>query len=72
MPRTMLTDQHWSKLTHIFRDFNIYLKPNLRLFIEAILYRIRTGCPWRDLTEYFGNSNSIFKKFNRWSKHSKL
>ena len=72
MPRTMLTDQHWSKLTHIFRDFNIYLKPNLRLFIEAILYRIRTGCPWRDLPEYFGNSNSIFKKFNRWSKHSKL
>ena len=49
MPRTMLTDQHWSKLENIFRNFRIYLKQNLRNFIEAILYRIRTGCPWRDL-----------------------
>ena len=37
MPRTMLNDQHWSKLKSILRNFNIYLKPNLRNFIEAIL-----------------------------------
>ncbi|MEW7106197.1 IS5/IS1182 family transposase, partial [Acinetobacter baumannii] len=24
MPRTMLTDQHWSKLETIFRNFRIY------------------------------------------------
>ncbi|MFC6052871.1 transposase [Acinetobacter sp. Ac_877] len=72
MPRTMLTDQHWSKLKSILVNFSIYLKHNLRLFIEAILYRIRTGCPWRDLPEVFGKPNSIFKKFNRWCKDSKL
>ena len=72
MPRTMLTDQHWSKLKPILVNFGIYLKHNLRLFIEAILYRIRTGCPWRDLPEIFGKPNSIFKKFNRWCKDSKL
>lgn len=33
----MLNDQHWSKLKSILRNFNIYLKPNLRNFIEAIL-----------------------------------
>lgn len=44
----------------------------MRLFIEVILYRIRTGCPWRDLPKIFGKPNSIFKKFNRWSKDSKL
>ncbi len=68
MPRTMLNDQHWSKLTTILRNFRIYLKPNLRLFIEAILYRIRTGCPWRDIPQEFGNCYSIFKKYSRWSK----
>lgn len=72
MPRTMLTDQHWSKLETIFRNFRIYLKQNLRNFIEAILYRIRTGCPWRDLPSAFGKPNSIFKKFSRWSKDNKL
>lgn len=72
MPRTMLTDQHWSKLETIFRNFRIYLKQNLRNFIEAILYRIRTGCPWRDLPIVFGKPNSIFKKFSRWSKDNKL
>ena len=72
MPRTMLNDQHWSKLLSIFRHFNIYLKSNLRNFIEAILFRIRTGCPWRDLPVQFGKPNSIFKKYNRWSKNSKF
>ena len=35
MPRTMLNDQHWSKLETILRNFDIYLKRNLRNFIEA-------------------------------------
>ena len=35
--------------------------------LKVILYRIRTGCPWRDIPSYFGQSNSIFRRFNRWS-----
>lgn len=68
----MLTDQHWSKLMTILRNFRIYLKQNLRNFIEALIYRIRTGCPWRDLPSSFGNYNSIFKKYSRWCKNSNL
>lgn len=71
MPRTMLTDQHWSKLKTIFRNFDIYLKQNLRNFVEAILYRIRTGCPW-SLPREFGHSNTIFKKYSRWFKNNKF
>ena len=67
MPRTMLTDQHWKKLKVILRNLSIHDNSNLRNFIEAILYRIRTGCPWRDIPSYFGQSNSIFRRFNRWS-----
>ena len=29
-----------------------------RLFVEAVLYRYRTGMPWRDLPERFGDSKS--------------
>src|SRR5579864_1330224 len=28
---------------------------------------MRTGAPWRDLPEEFGNWNSIFRQFRRWA-----
>ena len=39
-----------------------------RLFAEAVLWLARTGSPWRDLPEFFGNWNSVFVRFSRWSK----
>ncbi|WP_425540372.1 IS5 family transposase [Rhodoblastus acidophilus] len=39
-----------------------------RLFVEAVLWLARTGSPWRDLPEIFGNWNSVFVRFSRWSK----
>jgi transposase len=39
-----------------------------RLFIEAVLWIARTGGPWRDLPELFGNWNTVFKRFRHWVK----
>jgi len=39
-----------------------------RLFVEAVLYRFRTGCPWRDLPERFGYWKSVHQRFGRWAK----
>ena len=39
-----------------------------RLFVEAVLWLARTGSQWRDLPEFFGNWNSAFVRFSRWSK----
>jgi transposase len=39
-----------------------------RLFLEAVLWRVRTGSPWRDLPDVFGNWNSVFQRFRRWAK----
>ena len=37
-----------------------------------MFYRMRVGCPWRDLPSIFGLWNSIYKKFNRCSSKNKL
>lgn len=72
MPRLMLNDERWSKLRTIMREHGIYDKPNLRMMVEGMLYRMRAGCPWRDLPPEFGLWNSIYQKFNRWSTNNKL
>jgi len=71
MNRLMLSDEHWCKLKRIMHHFRIYDKPHLRTTVEGMFYRMRTGCPWRDLPEYFGHWNSIFHQFNRWSAKNK-
>jgi transposase len=34
------------------------------MFVEGVLWIVRTGSPWRDLPEAFGGWNSVF---SRWS-----
>jgi len=39
-----------------------------RDFVDAVLYIARTGIPWRDLPERFGDWNAVYQRFRRWQK----
>src|ERR1043166_5355860 len=39
-----------------------------RMFVEGVLWIVRTGSPWRDLPGVFGDWNSVFRRFSRWSR----
>ena len=69
----MLTDAQWAKLYQLMlHSGRVYNKPEHRQTVEAILYRMRTGIPWRDLPSAFGHWNTVFRRFNLWSKKGVL
>ena len=71
MIRTTLTDKQWALIAPhgLGRECDPgRTGPDPRLFVEAVLWIARTGCPWRDLPEAFGKWNSVFKRFRRWVK----
>jgi transposase len=38
-----------------------------RQVLEAIAWRFRTGCPWRDVPADFGPWQTLWKRHRRWS-----
>ena len=71
MKRFVLTDAQWAKM-----EPHCLGKPtdpgrtgsDNRVFLEAVLWVVRTGSPWRDLPEFFGHWNTVFKRYRDWVK----
>jgi transposase len=67
--RFVVSDAAWEKIASLLpgkaSDRGVTAKDN-RLFLEAVLWRVRTGLPWRDLPSDFGKWNSVFQRFRRW------
>jgi transposase len=67
--RFELTDQEWERLAPLlpamtpgrggrWRDH--------RQVLNGILFRVRSGVPWRDLPERYGPWETVYKRFARW------
>jgi len=39
-----------------------------RIMLNAMIYWLNTGIPWRDLPERFGSWKSVYTRFRRWSE----
>jgi putative transposase len=70
--RLLLTDEIWLEFEAIIEAVKSAAgsPPELsdRDFTEAILYRARTGIPWRDLPACFGAWNAVYQRFRRWEE----
>jgi transposase len=68
--RFVLTDAHWERVAPILPgkvgDPGRSAADN-RLFLEGVLFVVRTGIQWRDIDAGFGKWNSLYKRFRRWT-----
>ncbi|MET3839715.1 transposase [Bradyrhizobium sp. OAE829] len=68
--RLILSDAAWERLAPLIigrPDQKGSTGRDNRMFVEGVLWIVRTGSPWRDLPEAFGDWNSVFRRFSRWS-----
>ncbi|WP_141686920.1 IS5 family transposase [Bradyrhizobium sp. LMTR 3] len=70
MDRLVLSDAAWERMAPLIigrPDQKGSTGRDNRMFVEGVLWIVRTGAPWRDLPEVFGDWNSVFRRFSRWS-----
>jgi transposase len=75
MRRYALRDDQWDRIKDQLpgREGSVGVTAaDNRLFVEAVLYRYRAGCAWRDLPERFGDPINVHKRFSRWAKSGVL
>ena len=71
MRRYEISDEDWERIAPLLpgKEGDVgRTAENNRQFINGVLWIARSGAPWRDLPERYGNWNSVFQRFRRWSK----
>jgi transposase len=70
MHRHALTDDQWARLRRVLPKQRHGPKSTRgdRRFIDAVLYRAKTGVPWRDLPKRFGPWKTVYNRFSNWAR----
>jgi transposase len=71
IPRHDLRDEDWDRVKDLLPgragSRGAPAKDNRR-FLHAVLWIAKTGAPWRDLPDYFGKWNTVWRRFDRWAR----
>ena len=70
--RYELSDVQWQRIAHMLPgkpgDRGRTAADN-RLFVNAVLWVLRSGAWWQDLPERYGKWKSVHKRFTRWAEN---
>ena len=67
----LLNDDQWARIEPMLASSDgVRGRPfrDHRQVIEGIIYRFRTGIPWRDVPECFGPWQTVWKRHRRYSE----
>ncbi len=70
MNRYHLTDSQWEVIHPFLQSHpNVYVgdETGCRLFVNGVLWILRSGSQWRSLPAEYGRWNSVFKRYDRWN-----
>ncbi|MFD0270141.1 transposase [Streptomyces sp. NPDC127106] len=67
MARGDLTDDQWTLIEPHLPIAAVGPIPDLRKHFNAVMWRFRTGSPWRDLPGEFGPWQSAYDRFRIWA-----
>lgn len=68
MHRHELTDAQWLQVEPLMpMQRGPRAKRGDRNFVNAVMWRVRTGAPWRDIPERYGSWKTIYNRFARWA-----
>jgi transposase len=68
--RFELTDEQWAPIAPLLpSERGRKARPAIdnRRMVNAILWILRTGAPWRDMPEHYPPWQSVYARFSRWS-----
>lgn len=72
MSRHKLSDKSWERIKDLLPPERSGKRgrpaKDNRQIVNAILWILRTGSPWRDLPEEYGSWNSVYSRFRRWTE----
>ena len=66
--RGELTDKAWAVIEPLLPEPGVRAGRwrDHRQVINGILWKLRTGAPWRDLPERYGRWKTVHRRFSRW------
>jgi transposase len=70
LKRHDLTDAEWARLEPLLPDRSPRRGgrwEDHRVVINGVLWRTRTGAPWRDVPACYGNWKTVYGRHRRWS-----
>ncbi|MGW3660276.1 transposase [Streptomyces sp. NPDC005151] len=67
MTRGDLTDGEWELIEPHLPLGVSWPIPDLRSYFNAVMWRFRTGSPWRDVPENYGSWSTIYDRFLMWA-----
>ena len=71
MKRYGLWDDQFARIEHLLpgRPGSVGKTSEVgnRVFVEAVIWKFRSGAPWRDLPERFGGWKNTHRRFSRWA-----